>query len=73
MADIIILNLKNMSKTFLKKFSKVSLFDTFDCYDVFDRQKIFLETYQILSSFTVMIAVEKKKCSKLKVWMSNMI
>ena len=36
-------------------------------------RKYFLETYQILSSFTVMMAVEKKKCSKLKVWMSNMI
>ena len=36
-------------------------------------RKYFLETYQILSSFTVMIAVEKKKCSFLKVWMSNMI
>ena len=41
LVDIITLKLKNMSKTFLKIFSKVSLFDTFDCYDSSRKEKMF--------------------------------
>ena len=38
-----------------------------------NKLKKLFETTHNLGGFTVMMAVEKKKCSNLKVWMSNMI